>query len=735
MANSISLVNRVYNDDELMSINYSKKQSLSVTDLTVDTADFTVRPYLSLSFQTADQDLFMTVDDLWFETSEESNITAEITQNTPIIQSIDGSQVARWYLQSKEQIGENLYKLNAQSTLGLLTQKKHYGGVYDGVSDSAKAVNIIADICGEGFPIGLQDNLWNIKLRGWLPIATARDNLQQVLLALRCNIRTNSNGELWIENLANTPQYDIPATAIMSAGAAVKTDIPVSSITVVEHEYIKGNTETLYDSNGADTVEQTILFSDPVDASSLTAMGYTILASGANYVTLSSGNGSLSGKKYSHQTTERTRTLIANAATPNNVRVDNATLINTTNSGDILDLLEDYYSCRSTINAKVWGSLVQPGDVVNIYDPWAKVMKTSTISAVNFSASKTLMVSVSALADFTPYQTFPYTEQSILKTGTGTWTVPAGVNEVIIVLIGGGDGGNDGAQGESGWGNLWARYFSEIEIEDGQVNEQSGSPGAGGGGGASGHGGKYIKTRLTVSPGDVISYVCGAGGAVGESGIHSTLDCNDTHLDTVGGVYNSAGYQDTDGTIYCADGITGISGGAGGAAASSQVGGTGVAGESITTYSGGGGSSGIISRNVLDPPDMWYAGDYMIVAGSGGGGAANGANGEAASVPQLVKIGGTGSTANRFQVLGNGGSGANGANGAAAANYGCGGNGGNGGGGGGAPGGFSYHSDYHDPYSGRSFESYIGPGSGGSGGRGSSGGDGCLLIKYRVPEN
>lgn len=71
-------------------------------------------------------------------------------------------------------------------------------------------------------------------------------------------------------------------------------------------------------------------------------------------------------------------------------------------------------------------------------------------------------------------------------TGSGNWTVPAGVTRVKVRLVGGGGGSVD--------------------------------PTGGGGGGG------YVEGVLDVTPAALIAYVVGAGGAAGNNGIDTTFN-------------------------------------------------------------------------------------------------------------------------------------------------------------------------------------------------------------------
>ena len=81
-----------------------------------------------------------------------------------------------------------------------------------------------------------------------------------------------------------------------------------------------------------------------------------------------------------------------------------------------------------------------------------------------------------------------YACQSLTFTSSGTWTVPAGVNAVTCIGVGGGGGGGGGG------------------ASDGT------NPGASGGGGGGAMLGQQI---VSVTPGTVVSYTIGAGGIGG----------------------------------------------------------------------------------------------------------------------------------------------------------------------------------------------------------------------------
>ncbi|RTK96716.1 MAG: hypothetical protein EKK64_03145, partial [Neisseriaceae bacterium] len=170
------------------------------------------------------------------------------------------------------------------------------------------------------------------------------------------------------------------------------------------------------------------------------------------------------------------------------------------------------------------------------------------------------------------------------NSGSGNWTVPAGITSVQIELWGGGGGGGSGGAG-------------------------SGANGASGGGG-----GAYCKKTLTVTPGQTISYTVGSGGTKGTNegnGGNGGSSTANSGAYTAGGGYGGLGGED-DNTIATLGGTaTGgdinTTGGSSTPVASGNNGGKG--GDSPNGGTGGiGGVGGLVGANGNAP------------GGGGGGG-------------------------------------------------------------------------------------------------------------------
>lgn len=700
------------------------------------------------------------------ESVSADTLTAVVRCNDPAIMAFakndpirfwaseSNTSMQTYYLKSVTRTGETSYRLVAWSAVGLLTAMAHKGGIYTGQT----VKEVVKDICGS-VPVAVKSAFANTKLYGWLPYcqpngngkgSSARDNLAQVLLAIGAYLMADLNGVLHVDSLWDDASSAIKSSRMYVSGGSVKYGEPISAVVVTEHQYVPGTEEKELFS-GTSQQDNIIIFSEPMH--SLSANGFTILESGANYAKLSSGSGSLSGKSYIHNTRLVTKTVTENA-TENVKSFPNATLISLVNSAAVAKRLADYYKCRETITNGILSGPEKPGHVVSVYHPYDKKMVSACVASLDTTISKTIKSEMSALVGFTPSRPEAAEELDTVEilTESGSWTVPEGVTKVHAVLIGGGAGGQAGYAGESSAQQVVQNYndqTSYVKYSQKTVFWVQGGPG--GAAGAPGAGGKILESEVSVTPGQSISFSIGAGGeggaySEGSSTQPAGSDGTDTtfgDLTTADGSQNETGYMDpVSGNVYGSLGAAGIPGSQGHGRVKDDSGAyvdvdsptITVDGVTYTQGASGGNKSVENGENTTNPKGRCYAG-YGF---SGGGGPAYGANG----FP-----GGEGSCAtnysssvpNVFSRPGRGGDGATALPPPDETIYGKGGRGGNGGGGAGTP---SYATvGQNIPVSGTTVTATltinIGAytlGSGGNGSNGGKGAPGAVLLYYRSPK-
>lgn len=520
-----------------------------------------------------------------------------LPNNTPIIVYRGGEIKARFVSSGVSRIGPITYQLTGRSPMGALTGMVHTGGIYTGQT----VEEVVKEICGN-IPSLIKSVYAGVKLYGWLPYAdgkerSARDNLAQVLFAIGAYLRTDLNGVLRIE-----PLWDGTASLIdvdrSYTGGTVKYDSPISAVTVTEHQYVAG-TEVKELFSGTAQNGDIITFSEPMH--SLSATGFTILESGANYAKISAGSGALTGKAYIHNTRLITQPVTAGAV--ENVKsVTDATLVSLANSYAVAKRLADYYRCRETITNDIVSGHEKPGHVVSVYHPYDKKMVSACIQSLDTTMSATLKSSMEALVGFTPAQpeASEYFNQRLEVLADREFTVPDGCTSLHIVAGSGGDGGGAGHNGEAGTDGGTARVAS------GSAGESVGTQGKGGKGGAAGlpgSGGKVLIFDVDVTPGDVVTIHIGTGGAPGEldgaagnSGEATTVTVNGTVYSSADGSLMPAGYVDpTTGEEYAVTGDAGTPGGKGGDAQTKSA--AAEAGENVGEYLGASGGSAYIDSD------------------------------------------------------------------------------------------------------------------------------------------
>lgn len=624
------------------------------------------------------------------------------TQNAPVEYFHRGKKVGVYYVQNITRVAPNLYAISAISTLGLVAQHDHHGGIYTGQT----VQEVVADICGN-IPFYVKSNLQNIQLYGWLPIKNARDNLSQVLYAIGASLGTDHNGVLRIQNMWDGLASVIDADRIYQDGADVERDTPVTSVTVLEHQYIPG-TEQKELFSGTTFQGQRIPFSEP--AHDLQAEGFTILESNANYAVVSAGSGTLTGTPYVHTTIEITRPVHA-APVPNEERIEDATLVSLVNSAAVASRMALYYACSDTINLAMVLRQEHPGQVVQVYHPFDKVMVRATLASSQIEMSAVLKASVTALVGFEPPQTgdTEYYDEAVILTGEGDWVPPEGATTGRAVIIGAGAGGASGRMGKVAQPGK-SISGSNPTFHDRWQQVTTGTGGEGGEPGEGGAPGKILQVELQLQPGQAIHYKSGTPGKGGvATKDRTTPEADDASqpgtngTDTTFGPYNSAngavstgGYYDPiTKQIFGAPGASGVAGGPGGGHDGSdsyygQLPAPDLVVDGVTYHGGpvNTASPYIAQRTYTAEQTMVRAGGYY----GAGGGAAVGEDGQKSTGSPSGSI--SGGTASNATAIGTGGAGARGADAkapAAETRIGCGGRGGHGGGGAGADGAAEVH--------------------------------------------
>ena len=621
----------------------------------------------------------------------------------------NGRRVGVYYLQTVERVGSDAYTLSALSALGRLITMRHVGGIYTGQT----VAEVVPQICGP-VAVMIESVYASRKLYGYLPYSnpdtrtgngrSARDNLSQVLFAIGASLGTDENGVMRVEKLWDGVSATITADQINEDACATVYETPVSAVEITEHQWVKSqDAVTLFEGTAEDGA--LVTFEDP--AHSLTAEGFAITEQGDNYAILSAGTGTLTGKSYNHLTRIVRRT-VTEGAEENVVPVSDATLVSLTNSVDVAKRMADYYRHRETIRVDVEPGTERAGRVVQIFHPWDKKMVQACVESRETVISGILNSQTSALVGFTPAQpeSAEYFDERVELTGSGTWTPPEGTEAVTAVLIG---DGQDGTAGQNGEG---VSLTGQTLTNTSSGSFPSASAGKGGKAGAPGSGGKIFQITMDITPGMSFSYATSQNGEA-VFGSHSSAE---------GSASPNGYYDDVTGKTYARQGAVGYDGGDGGA--------PGKSGGSVAGYKGGYGYRPGEYTQRMTEGNIRYTQTFKH-NGTGGPGAAMGT--EVTWGPSVFSVGLPTFIPNiRIKGSADGASAVPGADGE---NYGDGGGAGHGGGGAGGIGSCSISMSPTPPSTQHQTINFSGAlQRGGSGSEGGKGKPGCIIIFYRKPK-
>ena len=664
----------------------------------------------------------------------------DLVFGTPIWWYCGSGFFVKGYVSSVERVGKNAWKIHCVSGIGLLAEKMHGGGLYNGETVAA----LVSSIVGGSFRYSIANDVASITVYGHLPYDTARNNLHRVLFSCGAIVKRGTQYNDYTIGFPDTTTTDIPSSRI-AMGGSVNYQLPSNTVEVTEHSFFKtpnDQTVALFD-NSASVVAENLLvkFSNAPVYDLQTTAGLTIKESGVNYAVVD-GYGILSGKPYAH-VQHLVRISEKGDNEPERLkRVSNNELISSVNSANVAKRILNYYKLAKTVKAKIMLTNENCGAMVSTTDAFGDSI-TAIIRKMSIRPTTVKGADCELVSDYVPGNYGNNYQRRAVISASGTWTVPNDVSQIRIVLIGGGHGGHGGNGGECGYGGSDALtyYRNEGTAPSGNVYVDRGwyyssqSTAHGGDGSYGGGGGKVAIYDKSVSPGEVVTATVGVGGVGGAGGVggnnNRAIEPTDGQAGTNGtdtvvssasigtlsstnGIVGNGYYDAITGEAYALNGGSGTRGGDGGQTDvntdDGDSGANGLPGSDCGANTGGAGGTGYIGAIGLV--------QNATASGGGGGGAAFGINGGAGKSYRNP-----GGEFNLYYA--DGGDGANAVK-PSKPSYGCGGDGGHGGGAGGNGAGGAMNHDFWE------YDDLI-PGNGGKGGNGSDGGDGgdgAVIIYY-----
>lgn len=521
---------------------------------------------------------------------------------TPVWHYNNGSLIRKFYIRSVERQTKTAFKLDCISVIGILDKQYHTGDLYRG----KRFDELMAELLGPSITYEIDSDVASTKIFGWLPYATKRDNLHQVLFATNASIVKNADGDMRFTFLKDDGNPGVIEDDRVYMSGSVTYPTRATEVNLVEHSYQYVDTlepVTLIDntSEQAQTNKLYIFDNAPIYVDSLVATGtLEVVQAGTNYAIIT-GSGTLTGIPYFDRTSIVTRKVVTGGEDCS-VSVEDATLVTVLNSENIVDRLSDYYTSEKTIKGDIKLSGEKTGRRYTFHDAFGEQV-TAYLGKMTSYASSFIKAACEFIAGYISNKFGNNYTDYIEADEPCDIVVPDGCSILKFYIIGGGDGGDGGFAGElqEGW-----------DDDGNPIN----TPSKAGDPGEFGFGGKI--REVTIHNPEAGNYHCTIGDA-GKGGAFSSFhDTNypgepgsaSTMTTPSGTVYSSddASYRSENGIVniftgklYGRKGLEGVKGGEAGYGSNSKS----EDGEDVTykgkTLKGGKGTSAVTkSFNHID---------------------------------------------------------------------------------------------------------------------------------------
>ena len=480
-----------FENPEIISVDSDTSVSLIGEELYINQFTATVDYYVWLPyvFKPTDYDGFMSSDSKLLCSRKNYDIRL-LPYGTKIVYYSGENIAGVFYVKTVERVQREWYKISAVSAIGLLDKQYHKGGIYTG----QYLQDVIGEILGNDYLYQIDGTVAVQRVYGWLPYATKRENLYQLLLAYGVEIVLGDNGSMFFTFPESDQPRQIPTDRVFEGGKVIY-DEPASRIEVNEHSYHYDPSVAevaLFDNSSDEAVTDAFVkFDVPIYPSSIycSSGNLTISSATTNYAVVS-GSGILSGIPYVHNVRLISQDN-ANAPVEKIVAVQDATVVSFINADNVLARLSEYYFNATRVEQDIKVETEKPGFLYTTQNPFGELI-TGYISRMSKSVTSFAREKCRFIQNYTPTGSgASYTERVLIPLGQNTseiWTVPDSVFEkerptIRIVLIGKGQNGKAGKAGTAGQ----------------QSVDRAGSGGAGGAGGAGGLGGNIFIATIEAT--------------------------------------------------------------------------------------------------------------------------------------------------------------------------------------------------------------------------------------------
>lgn len=276
----------------------------------------------------------------------------------------------------KPTASDNVVTLECIDLVGTLDDTDYMGGYWPvGITALELITDIMVSAKIEMDKYNVAEELKSIEIRGYLPICTHREALQQVAFVIGAAVDCSRSDVISIYALQTESASVIPIARKVT-GHTQEQSALVTGVEVFVHNYALSDSQTELFKENREIGEYTVQFSSP--ASGISISGAKILESGVNHAkinVIAAGEVILSG--YTYEDTSSLAGSVYMEKLPANAKPNVKTVSDCTLDSDAQALAQrlfDYYGRRITDSGQILLETEKAGDWLAVENISGKVM-------------------------------------------------------------------------------------------------------------------------------------------------------------------------------------------------------------------------------------------------------------------------------------------------------------------------------------------------------------------------
>lgn len=322
-----------FTGENLMDANIVEELNILSDELSINTLDFT-------TYSLDDNFNILNPKGMYTALQERQQLRAyKIENNTKM-------HMGTFYLDTWKNEKYKTMNFKAIDVIGLIDKTEFMGGMYNSTFEAVvEEIMTSAGLTSADYEI--QEELKTIPVRGYIPVCTHREALQQILFVVGAVANSARSDKIKIYTVTEAEEPNqISKSNILKGTKEIEQGELVTGVSVTSHNYIQSNEEvSLYDGT-LESGTHKIVFTEPVY--NLSCENASIISSNVNYAVIQvHSNTNVILKGYKYKDNMQTFVVEIQGLNPNSKRnmlkIESDYLANNNNAYEIAERVLNYY--------------------------------------------------------------------------------------------------------------------------------------------------------------------------------------------------------------------------------------------------------------------------------------------------------------------------------------------------------------------------------------------------------